>query len=285
VPAEGFQLLAIGGDHFVEAADVGVDGKAVGRGLARIVGEIGLGMLRRFGLAGGERNGSVRGVGEDVGNVALDVAAEAFPSFVGTGESGQVAELRVGGGDAFEVVLVVDLGFVAGSVDQPEIFVFGEERGLVVGEEPLDKAEHGRDAGAGGDEDGVGEGLAEGEESVGAVELDGFADGHVGEEVGEESVFDAIDAEVELVAAGGRGERVGAGLEFAAGIGADEGNKLAGSEIEGGEFRDIEGEVEGLSAFREQVFGDEAGGGGGAIHRANLNLQLLVKELSVLSCQ
>ena len=69
--------------------------------------------------------------------------------------------------------------------------------------EPLREGAHGRDAGAGGDEDGIGDGLLQHEVAVGTVELNNRTDGQVGqvgEVIGEEAILHAVDAQLELVA-------------------------------------------------------------------------------------
>ena len=69
----------------------------------------------------------------------------------------------------------------------------------------MQKTAHGRNAGAGGDEDGVGDGLAEGEKAIWSVDLDCAAHGEIGkigEKVGEEAAFDTIQAEIEAVVSG-----------------------------------------------------------------------------------
>ncbi len=118
VPAEGFEAFAVGGDHFVEAADVGVHA------------EVG----RAFG--GGGWGGAVGGEGgvgaDDPLDVLLDVAAGAFPLVMRAAEGGDVAEVGVLGGDALEVFLVIELRGVAGAVDQGNGFAL-REVGCAVG--------------------------------------------------------------------------------------------------------------------------------------------------------
>jgi hypothetical protein len=234
LPADFLELVADGGDHVIQSADVSVDGEAVSGGDAR-VGLIG-DDARAFSDDRNDWSGlfflELRAMLENFGDMVLDVAGESGPSVVGAAEGGEVVEVRVLGGGFFEVVAVVDFGFVAGSVNEPDAGVLGQERRGVFGEEPLHEAAHGRDSGAGGDEDCIHERLAEGEESVGAVELDAVAFGQVGEEVGKESAFDAVGADVEDVAAGRGGDGVGAGLLLAVGIGRDHGDELAGFEGE-----------------------------------------------------
>ena len=68
--------------------------------------------------------------------------------------------------------------------------------------------------------------------TVGTVHLDRFAFGKIDEIVGEEATLDAVDAEVEAIAAGGGGDGVGPGLRFAPAIDCYGGEELAGGEVE-----------------------------------------------------
>src|SRR5437867_1040490 len=82
--------------------------------------------------------------------------------------------------------------------DQPEVLA---GVALLIGVEPLQEAAHGRDAGAGGNEDGIVQRLAQSEVSVGTVELHFTALLQVAEEIREVAVGDAIKAEIELASA------------------------------------------------------------------------------------
>ncbi len=128
----------------------------------------------------------------------------------------------------------------------------------------LDEAAHGGDAGAGGDEDAVGERGAQEEHAVRPVELDGLAGLEIAEEIGEEALFDTVDAKIEFIRAWGRSDGVGAGLLLAAAVGGDGGDELAGGEGEVVGAFDGEGQVEALGPLGEQALAEEAGGVEGA---------------------
>jgi len=210
VPAVAGELFADAGDHVVEAADVGVDVEIEFGGQER-----GIGRRHRQGLA--EPGGALF---DDAGEVILDVAAEAGPALLGAAQSGEVMEVGMARRKCLELFVVVEIRFVACAVDEPDIFSVGEV-GTVDGKEVLEEAAHGSDAGSGSDEDGVGDGRVEDEVAVGAVDLDRAADGEigqVGEVIGEEPAFDAVDAKVKPVAVFGRSDGVGAGLLLADGV-------------------------------------------------------------------
>ena len=78
--------------------------------------------------------------------------------------------------------------------------------------------------------------------------------------IGEEAALDAIDAELEAIAVGCRGDRVGAGLGLAIGVGRDCGDELAGRIGEVGDLGNFELEVVALGDFREAGFlGEDCG--------------------------
>ena len=69
------------------------------------------------------------------------------------------------------------------------------------------------------------------EVAVRTVDLDGSADGQVGQVgqvIGEEAILHAVDAQLKLVAAGGRGDGVGARLLLAVLVRGHRGDELAG---------------------------------------------------------
>src|SRR5271165_2396864 len=120
MPAVAGEAFADGGDHVVEAADVGVDvederlfGHQFFDGDCSFGGRPGYG---RGGGCGGEAAGF-----DDVAEIFLDVAAAAVPLFAGAAESGDVVEILVLFRDALEVVAVVKLALVAGAIDEPEL--------------------------------------------------------------------------------------------------------------------------------------------------------------------
>ena len=160
-------------------------------------------------------------------------------------------------GQGFEFFAVVEFAFVAGAVDHPDFFAFAAiDAGVGAGfrKEPLRESAHGGDAGAGGDKDGVGDGLLENEVAVGSVDLDGAAGrqvGEIGEVVGKESLGHAVDAKLEVVGVGCGGNGVGAGLLLAVGISGDGGDELAGDEGKGLEIVENEIEVVALGRFRD----------------------------------
>lgn len=198
----------------------------------------------------------------DGGEEFLDVAAMAQPLFAGAAQGSDVVEVRVFLRDALEVVAVVELAFVACSVNEPEVLAFAAIFPGVFarfGEKPLGEGAHGSDTGAGGDEDGVGEGFAEGEVAVGSMNLDCAAFGEVAEVVGEETAFDAIDTELKTIALGRRGDGIGARLGLAAGVVGDGGDELARWIWEVCGAVDYEFQVVALGGFGDASFLNEAG--------------------------
>ena len=217
------------------------------------------------GSTGGAGSGWPRAAARsyDLFDVHLDVAAEAGPAIVGAAEGGQVVEVGLASLEGFELLAIVDVSLVAGAVDEPYLLAVAAV-GTAGWKQVLGEAAHGSDAGAGGDEDGVGDGLLEKEVSVGAVNLDGSADGQVGqvgEVIGEEALLDAVDAEVEAVGGGGRGDGVGAGLLLAGGVRGDGGDELTGGEGKALEAVEDELEVVALGNFGDAFFAGETGGG------------------------
>ena len=98
---------------------------------------------------------------DDPGNVILHVAAETFPAIIGAAERGKVMEVWLARGQRFELFAIVELAFVASAVNHPDLFALAAiDAGVRAGlrKKPLCEAAHGSDAGAGGDEDGVGDG-------------------------------------------------------------------------------------------------------------------------------
>ena len=170
MPAVAGKLVADTGDHVVEAADVGVDVKAE-------VGGRGSRVDRR------KRKRLAKACGaflDDGADVVLNIAAQAGPAFVGTAERGKVMEVGITGGEGFEFFAIVELGFMARTVYAPDFLAFATIRSTLR-EEPLHEAAHGGDTGAGGDEDGVGDGRAQDEVAMRAVNFDGAAGGQFGQ--------------------------------------------------------------------------------------------------------
>ncbi len=87
---------------------------------------------------------------------------------------------------------------------------------------------------------------------VRSVNLDCCADGQIGQigqMVREEALFNAVDAQFEAIAAGRRGNRVGAGLHFALGVLGHGRDKLASGEGEALKFVQNKLEVVALRRF------------------------------------
>jgi len=267
VPAEAGEAFADRGDHVVETADVGVDVEG-----GRLGGEHFF--YGHGGVCNGVYNGCGAGSGvaagfDDVAEILLDVATVADPLFAGTAECGDVVEVLVLGGYPIEVVAVVNLALVAGAVDEPDLFALAAVQDWVEAgvfalfrEEPLGETSHGSDAGSGGYEDGVGEWGTKDEVAMRPVDLDCVPFGQVDEVIGEETAFDAVDAEVKAIAVGGRGDRVGPGLRFASGIGSYSRDELAGGEGKVRQLVDLKFEVVALGYFGDTGFFFEAGGVG-----------------------
>ena len=155
------------------------------------------------------------------------------------------------GGDFLEIFLVVDFGFVARAVDEPDIAAVAPVFSAL-GKEVLDKAEDRCDSGSGGDEDAVGERLAQSEEAVRSVELNGLADFEIAQEIRKEAALYPIYTQVEHVCAGRRGDGVCARLRFSPLIDRDAGDELTWHEIEMRNLIDSEFEVIALRGFGEQ---------------------------------
>ncbi len=155
------------------------------------------------------------------------------------------------GSDFLEIFLVVDFGFVARAVDEPDFAAVAAVLS-VLGEEVLHEGEDWRDSGSGGDEDAVGERLAEREEAVRPVELNSLADFQVAEEIRKEAVLHAVYTQVEHVCAGRRGDGVCACLRFSPLIDRDAGDELTWHEVEMRNLIDSEFEVIALGGFGEQ---------------------------------
>jgi len=105
-------------------------------------------------------------------------------------------------GQGLELRSIVNVGLMAGAVHQPDLLAFAAVR-TVFGEQPLRVAAHGRNAGSGGNQNGVCERFAEEEVAMRPVNLDGAADGQIGQigqVVGEEAFFHTVDAKIETYA-------------------------------------------------------------------------------------
>ena len=240
------QLVADAGNHVVEAADIRVDVEL----------ELGLRDIR-INLRLDERQAQpFSALFHDLGDVCLDVAAEAGPVGLGAAERDQIVEVGMAGGKGGELVVVVEFGLMPRAVDQPDVFPVAAV-GPTLWKQPLRKTAHGRDAGSGGDQDGVGDRLFQDEVSVRAVNLDagaGFQIGEVGEVVGEKAAFNPVDAQVEAISVRSRCNRIGARLLLAVLVRGHGGDELAGGEREALELVQNELEVVALRGFRDQDF-------------------------------
>ena len=123
-------------------------------------------------------------------------------------------------------VLIVKLGRIARAVDQPDLPA-PVERWPVVRKQMLNKPAHGRDPGAGGDQDRIGKRLAQREQTVRAVEADRVPRLHVRKQVRKEPALHAVHAQIEGVRAGRGRDGVSARLQLASSVFPDQGDKLA----------------------------------------------------------
>ena len=189
-------------------------------------------------------------------NMVLHVAAEADPAVQRTAQCGQVVEIRMLCVERLELFLIVDIGFVAGAVDEPYLFAPATV-GATLREEPLRIAAHGRNACSRCNQDRIGDGLMKHKVPMRPVNLDRSARrqiGEVGKMIRKEPVLDTVHAKIEVVAAWRRRNRVGARLLFAILVGCDGRNKLA--RRKGKVLHAVDGKVEvvALGDFRDADF-------------------------------
>src|ERR1035437_6039975 len=112
VPSEAGQAVADGRDHVVEAGDVGVDVEVQLRGRN---GQVGGRLGQRLAEAG-------RAFLNDAGHVVLHVTAQAAPALRSAAQRGQVVKVGMAARQGLEIVAVVELGLMAGAVNQPDVF-------------------------------------------------------------------------------------------------------------------------------------------------------------------
>src|SRR5450631_3312730 len=124
----------------------------------------------------------------------------------------------------------------------------------------LREAEHWSHSGSRGNEDAVSKRLAQQEEAVWTVEVHSLVHLKVAIVIRKEATFDAVHAEVKLVAPGCRGDGVGACLQLSVGVFSLGGNKLAGNKIERIQFIDSEYQMKTLCSIRDTLLADEACG-------------------------
>ena len=133
------------------------------------------------------------------------------------------------GGFPCEKVLIVKLGRIAGSVNQPDLPA-GVERWPVVRKQMLNKPAHGRDPGAGRDQDRIGKRLSQREQAVRAMEADRLPRLHVRKQVRKEPALHAVHAQIEGVRTGSGSDGISARLHLTSRIFPDERDELARSE-------------------------------------------------------
>src|SRR5271165_6996213 len=161
VPAELLlKQLAVGVDHLVQAADVGLH---------------------------------VTTSSDDVEHVVLNVTAKSLPFVSATAECRNIVEVGVGLLDGPKLIAVIKSGFVARAVHEPKLWILIPFRFL---EQPVNHAPKRSDPGASRNEDAILARLAEGEHSVRPVELNRCSHLKVAQPIGEKTVLDAVQAEV-----------------------------------------------------------------------------------------
>lgn len=126
-------------------------------------------------------------------HVVLDVSPQTLPAVLRPAEGTEILEIVPLSGDFLEIFPIVDLRLVAAAVDEPDLAssaaVFS-----TLGEQVLNEAEYRCDSGSGGNEDAVGERLAECEETVGTVELKRLADFQITKQIRKIAALYAIYA-------------------------------------------------------------------------------------------
>lgn len=243
MPSDFLEAVAVAGDHLVQAADVGVDVKAGAFGGCR------------------DRRGVILrpAAREDLGNVVLYIAAQAFPAFLGPAERGEIVEVVPLSGNLLEVFPVIDSCFVTGAINEPEIAALAAVLSIF-GEKVLDESEDRGDAGSGGNHDAVGERLAQREEAVRSMKLNGLTNFEIAEEIRKKSTLHTIHTQVQHVGAWRRGNGVCACLRFPPVIDRDTGDELTGNEVKMRKLIDRELEVIALRGIGEQQLVLKLGG-------------------------
>src|SRR5262249_41513149 len=124
------QHLAIGAHHVIEPADVGIQVHSF-----------------RFGP-----------VQEDLAHALLHVSTVPFPVFLCAAESHDVMKVWMVRSNLRKVILVVDICRITTAIDQVDLAVF---MSWGFAKEPLYEGAHWSDTGAGGNEQGVAQGIAQ----------------------------------------------------------------------------------------------------------------------------
>ena len=198
VPAKLFlEQFAVGIDHLVQSADVGLHVAALTNNLA---------------------------------NVVLNVASKSWPIVATAAQSRQVVEVGMRLFDGAKLIAVVEAVFVASAIHQPE-FAILMPLGTI--EKPMHHAAKGSDSRSCGDENRILVRLPQGEHAVGSVKLNGCAFFEIAQPVRQKPVFDAVEAEVERRRSPRmRRKRVGAGMGFAIRLRLLNRDELSGSKCE-----------------------------------------------------
>src|SRR5271166_2436445 len=131
---------------------------------------------------------------DDLANVVLDISSKSSPVLATATKSWQVMEVGMRLLDRAELVAVIEAVFMACSVHQPE---FVAEVALGPFKEPMRHAAKGSDSCTSGNEHRILVRLPQGEHAVGSVELDRRALFQIAQPVGQESVFNPVETQVE----------------------------------------------------------------------------------------
>ena len=241
VPAKAGEQIAHPGNHEIQSADVAVNIEAKVSGWD---GGIDRRCWQRLAHAGGP-------LFNDFCDVDLNVAPQACPGIESAAQGGQVVEVGHALRERLELLLVIDVGLMAGAVNEKDLFAFAAV-GTIGREKPLQIGAHGRHARAGGDEDGVGNGVLQYEVAVRAVYLDRGANrevGQIGQMIGKEAVFYAIDAKLKAVSDGRRSDGISARLLLTVLILCHSGDELSGLVWKIFDALDLKQEVVALGNF------------------------------------